>query len=490
MLVAAALAVVVLVWGPLSPDLAAQTARGALFDRAGPVPWWSGWYGGIDTGGYSLVTPALLGVLGPLVCGALALVATSVVAVPLLGGTRRPVAAGLALALTAWLDVLAGRTTFALGIVVALGALVAVRARRPVPAAALGLLTVATSPVAGLLLLVPAGAPLLVSRGHRAAAAGACLGVAAGLGAVALLFPAGGLEPFAGFVYRPAVALALAPALLPVGRLVRCGALLAAVATTASFVLTTPVGSNVTRLVLVATVPGVVATVRGPWPVVALLAGLLLVWPLQQIRIDLRAASSPAVTEAFTAGLLDRLAADPLTAVSRVEVVPSATHWPESRLAPTATLARGWERQTDEGRNPLFYGRAPLTPKTYRAWLERRAVALIAVPQGVRIDFGGGAEADLVARGLPYLREVWRDPHWRLYAVNGPAPVVTGGRLVRFTDDGADLVADRPGRVVVRAAWSRWLRVDGGRVVGGTDQQVVLDLDTAGPHALRARWLG
>ncbi len=38
------------------------------------------------------------------------------------------------------------------------------------------------------------------------------------------------------------------------------------------------------------------------------------------------------------------------------------------------------------------------------------------------LDYSGAAEARLRrAGGSPYLREVWRSPHWRLFAVAAPA---------------------------------------------------------------------
>ena len=46
---------------------------------------------------------------------------------------------------------------------------------------------------------------------------------------------------------------------------------------------------------------------------------------------------------------------------SRVEAVPQYGHWESQQLAGTVLLARGWERQLDTVRNPLFYGGAGAT---------------------------------------------------------------------------------------------------------------------------------
>ena len=42
-------------------------------------------------------------------------------------------------------------------------------------------------------------------------------------------------------------------------------------------------------------------------------------------------------------------------------------------------------------------------------------VVYVALPDA-RLDYAGQAEGALIAHGLPYLREVWRSRHWRLYA--------------------------------------------------------------------------
>ena len=38
-------------------------------------------------------------------------------------------------------------------------------------------------------------------------------------------------------------------------------------------------------------------------------------------------------------------------------------------------------------------------------------------PIAARLDYAARAEGALVTRGLPYLREVWRSAHWRVYRV-------------------------------------------------------------------------
>ncbi|NEE47630.1 MFS transporter, partial [Streptomyces sp. SID8455] len=53
----------------------------------------------------------------------------------------------------------------------------------------------------------------------------------------------------------------------------------------------------------------------------------------------------------------------------RVEVIPASSHREASALA-TYNLARGWNRQADMKRNPLFYDDT-LNAVNYRQWLDR-----------------------------------------------------------------------------------------------------------------------
>jgi hypothetical protein len=128
--VALVLAVLYLLFAPHTADLAGQTAREELFNRSGFVPFWTGWYAGITTTGYSLITPPLLGWFGPVPLGALSIVATALLAVPLLRDARRPSAGAVFFVIAATLDVVSGRTTFAIGATLAIAAVLAADRRR------------------------------------------------------------------------------------------------------------------------------------------------------------------------------------------------------------------------------------------------------------------------------------------------------------------------------------------------------------------------
>ena len=59
------------------------------------------------------------------------------------------------------------------------------------------------------------------------------------------------------------------------------------------------------------------------------------------------------------------------------------------------------------------------------AWLDDSGVALVALPDAP-LDYGGQAEARLLADPPPYLQLVFQDSHWRLWRVIDAYPLVTG----------------------------------------------------------------
>jgi len=160
--------------------------------------------------------------------------------------------------------------------------------------------------------------------------------------------------------------------------------------------------------------------------------------------------------------------------LGRVEVVPARSHAEASALAPYVNLARGWNRQADAERNPIFYEDDDLlTKSTYRAWLDRWAVQYVVLPTGPP-DYAADEEAALVGSGLPYLREVWSDPYWRLYEVDDPAPLADPpAQVVDFDSTEVVLKVSSPGTVLVRILYSPWLSlVDAqGDAVDGPDTE-------------------
>jgi hypothetical protein len=78
-------------------------------------------------------------------------------------------------------------------------------------------------------------------------------------------------------------------------------------------------------------------------------------------------------------------------------------------------------------------------------------------------------ERGLIEHDPPYLKLVKRLPHWRIYAVTLPHPMVIPAagddiRLSRIRSDQVDLDARTAGSALVRVQWSPYWRVRGGCV--------------------------
>jgi hypothetical protein len=490
------MAVFYVLYAPHTADLAAQTARAELFRNSGYVPFWSGWYAGISTSSYSLVTPPLLGLLGAVGLGVASLLATSVVAGPLVRGARRPLLAGVLLVIAAGLDVISGRATFAAGSAVALLCLLALDRNRPVCSLLLAALATATSPVAGLLVLLAALGVAAADSSRRRSAVTAAAGALAVLAALQLLSigDGSGYQPFSFLSMLMAVGVAVLVALCPVSARVRAAACVVVVALVAVYFVHSPVGANATRIVVLGAAPAIAGSARLSRRLLVVPVVLASLLPVAQLYNDVHATHHDGSAKSFAAPLVRQLAADPMAADHRVEVVDTATHWPSTYLVPQVSLARGWERQTDESRNPEFYRTEPLTAAAYRGFLDRDAVGLVAVPRGVPLDFGATREADLIARGLPYLQKVWGDRHWTVYDVTHPTPLVSSpGQVVALQDTGVELDVPAPGTYAVRMQWSPYLVVSGGTISGGTvsrsrDGEVSLHLPKPGRYRLHAVW--
>lgn len=489
--VAVVIAALYVAVAPHTADLAGQTAREELFRRSGFVAFWSGWYAGIPSAEYSLLTPPLLGLFGAIWLGALSIVATAFIVVPLLRTALRPRAGAIAFVVAAALDVASGRTTFAVGAVVALAAVLAAQRRSVAMTCALAALATATSPVAGFLLLVAGVTLVIADPERRRVAIGLMAGVVATLGLLALLSRGtGGYEPFTRTSLLMAVGTALVVALVPVGRRLRVAASVTVVMLIAVYFVHSPVGANATRIAVLAAAPTVVAMALIPRRALLVTAGVLAaLLPLAQFHNDLRASMANDSSRSFVAPLLQQLSTDPITRDHRVELVDTATHWPSTYLLPTYALARGWERQIDESRNPMFYGNAPLTAKTYRRFLNRNAVGAVAVATGVPLDYGVKREAALLKAGLPYLQLVWSNEHWLLYTVDQPRPMVAApATVLRLSDTGLTLRVPAAGRYLLRMHWSPFLAVTDGEVRETRTNQVELILNSGGTHQLHAIW--
>jgi N,N-dimethylformamidase beta subunit-like protein len=509
LLVAALLVVVWLLVDPPTPDLAAAAYRVELFRQLGFAVWDEHWYAGHDLPGYSLLFPPLGALLGVRLLGALSVLASVVLferlARSLYDSSARWGAAWFALAAVG--DVWSGRLAFALGVSFALAAGLALVRRRTLLAVLLAALCAAASPVAGVLLVLAGLTCAIVQRSLRVALAPA-LPVVAVLLALALMFGEGGVEPYPilSFAATALVIVAFLWALPTGARVLRLGGLLYLLACLACLLVHSQMGSNIERygvllagpLLLCARLspppragrrrsgagragpvsqgpgwgsPG--AKPGGPRPgqgspglnlasVVALGAiGLWVIWG--PVRETLAVAGNESTSASYYAPVerfLARVEAPPGQPV-RVEVPLTRSHWEAALLAPSVSLARGWEKQLDSR-----YDQVLLTPglsaAAYERWLHEQAIAYVALPD-TPLDPSSAQEGRLIRRGLPYLREVFASRHWRIYQLLSPTPLVSGpGTLMALGHDSFTLLASGPGAFLVRVRYSRYLTLTRG----------------------------
>jgi hypothetical protein len=499
-----------LIVDPRTPDLAAAVYRLGLLHQLGFAVWDEHWYAGHHLPGYSLLFPPIASLLGLRLTCVLAVLASVVcferLARRAYGSAARWGAAAFAVAAVA--DVWIGRVAFALGTALALAAMLAftsgraaaspaargrqargraARARTAL-AAVLAAACAAASPVAGALLALAAVTYSLWKRSPRAALVLAAPALAVVAGA-ALLFPEGGTEPFpirsfAATVLAVIAFLGALPRDQPLLRLGGCVYLLACVL---SLLVHSPMGSNIERYAVLLAGPlllcallseraagrgegpraaarpsrraeGLRAAVRqSPLPAAAALC-LIAAWVAWGPVRETRAVVGNESTRASYYAPVERFIAAQARADGpvRVEVPLTRSHWETALLAPSVSLARGWEKQLDERYDAPLLARR-LTAASYERWLRAQAVSYVALPD-TPLDHSSAGEGRLIRRGLPYLREVLAGPHWRIYAVAGATPLLSGpGRLSSLGHDSFTLHADAPGRFLVRVHYSRYL---------------------------------
>ena len=505
--VPAALAVALLgAWlivDPRTPDLAAAVYRLGLFRQLGFLVWDEHWYAGHHLPGYSLLFAPLASLLGLRLTCVLA-VLVSVLCFERLarrayGSAARWGAAAFAVAAVA--DVWIGRVAFAVGTALALAAVLAFtrgpatgrpatrargtqgRATRAptVLAGALAAACAAASPVAGALLALAAVTYSLWTRSPRAALVLAAPALAV-VAAAALLFPEGGTEPFpiTSFAATVLVVIAFLWALPRDQPLLRLGGWLYLLACVLSLLVHSPVGSNIQRYAVLLAGPLLLCALlsqrnavhregpraavrRSSLPAAAVLC-LIAVWVgWGPVRETLAVAGNESTRASYYAPVERFIAAQTRAhGPVRVEVPLTRSHWETALLAPSISLARGWEKQLDERYDAPLLARG-LTASAYERWLRAQAVSYVALPD-TPLDHSSAQEGRLIRAGLPYLREVLAGPHWRIYALAGATPLLSGpGRLTALGNDSFALHADAPGLFLVRMHYSRYLALVQGR---------------------------
>jgi hypothetical protein len=491
---------------PMGADLSAQVAHAQLAEQHWPALLDLRWYGGYHPLGYSVLSPPLTALVGVRVATALGYLVGVVLFAVLLQrfaisrqaaadgvsqqpGVRdepphrvtslarhrgvavvRPTAGAIVAAVCFTGNLASTRTAFTLGLAAALGALVALFSHRNVLAIVLAIIAALTSPVAGLFLGV-VGATLLLCGWRRD---GATVAVSALMPTVlvGVVFGNGGRMSFGVDHAITAAIVCLVVAVVCWRRsLVRWGALLSAVMVAVAYVLPTPVGSNAARLPELFAPAIIVAAGALPAVVVTVVAGTVA-WFLPPLFIDeIRDRGEPALHAAYYAPLLDQLHTRQIT--GPIEIVPLRRHGEAAAVSSQVPIARGWLRQIDLDRNPLFYSDS-FDADAYRDWLDNNAVGWVAVARS-RHDWAANEEAALVRSGLPYLQPVWSDSIWTLYAVTNPHLVISApGRIVSRDDISVTVELPEPGQYELRVRWSRFVGASAGCVRASADGWTVI----------------
>jgi hypothetical protein len=495
----AATAASLLVWlGPRGGDLAAHEYQLRLFLHHGLTLWDNFWYAGryayVD---YSVLYYPLAAYFGLGVLAVLTVAASAGAFARLLErewglAARWP---GRSFALLWPGVILAAELPLALGVLFALLCLLALQAGRRWVGAALILLTLASSPVAFVLLVVVlAGIALGRRPGLRlraAAVPAAAVAVAAAAELVTLhLFPVGTLGfPAGEAVQAAAFGLVLLALTWRLERARGLRGVLAVylLAVVVIYLIPTGLGHDIARLRLLALpLALLVAALRrwrplAPVLVVVALAAAWNVFPLASSWASSTAdrSENPKVWPAPVSYLQRHLQPG-----YRVEAVDTVDHWPALYLARAdIPLVRGWFRQDDRPIAALLY--RPFTPAEYVAWLHRLGVAYVVLTDAPP-DHSSRREARIVRSGLTGLTRVFARRGISIYRVPRPQPIVTGPgkpKVMALKESRLRVRVSRGGTYRVAVRWSPYWHASTGcltRAPGG-----LLRLHTGGAATVR-----
>jgi len=506
------LALAMLMWNPQVGDLAAQVFRTELFQHAGLAIWNGSWYGGHYTLTYSFLFPPLAALLGPQLVGTISVVASSYFFDRLVRDCWGERARWATLWFAAGVVTLLadGQLTFALGVACGLASLRCLQVRRDKLAFTAAAACALSSPVAAAFLagvLIAASASAVdwsgLVRGWRGlggvengGAAPArrpprgrpARGPALLVSAIALAltlgpnlaFPESGQFPFAfsSYVAIPlwcGGVLFVTRGLGEEERQLRWALFGYIVAATLLLLVPNPLGGNAVRLG---------ALFGGPVLAAVMLARRPRLDPLSVVILSLAMAGGLYWQVTASVSQIARSVGDPSTSREyfqppaewlrahggsgvRVEVPPTANHWESAYLATQFELARGWLRQLDTTRDDIFYGDEDhLTAEAYRRWLHRNAISYVALPDAP-LDYSSVAERRLILSAPPYLDLRWSSPHWRIYAVHNPKPLVEpmGGAAAHTLwvgRQGFRLDVTRPGDFLVRVNFTPYWSISRG----------------------------
>jgi hypothetical protein len=478
---AAAVALALLVLGPPGGDQAAHMYLTESWREHGWQLWDNFWYAGrYAQVNYSLLFYPLAALLGTTTVVVASCAGASAAFAALVRRRWPAIATGpsVAFALLVPLGAAAGTYPFLLGLALALASLVALAAGRRGLALAGVVATAAAHPLALAFLLAVLLALALTARGWWRSRAG--IVVAAGAVAVAaaqLLLLRGFSSDDARYPFDPKDALAIAGFCvagllltrgLPDQRPLRALFLVYAGLGALAFVLSSPLGGNVVRLLLLMGAPLLLLPLaaRGfrPRAIASLVVVGVLMWQaLPAVAGWQTAAESRAQNEDFWYPAIAFLEehADP---DNRVQVVATADNWEAFYLAKRGVpLARGWFRQDDFPANEVLY-EEPLTPGRYQTWLRRVGVRYVLLPADP-LDYSAENEAALLRSGGSGLRQVARVGGWTVYELPRATPIATpadGIEVLSLTSSSVTLRTSRPGVFRLRLRYTPYWRVERG----------------------------
>jgi len=495
-MLSAALAAAMVAWNPQVGDLAAQVFRAELFQQAGMAIWNGSWYGGHYTLTYSFLFPPLATLLGVQMVGVVSVVSSSYLFDRLVRDRWGEPARWATLWFAAGVVTLLadGQLTFALGVAFGLASLRALQLDRTTAALLASGACALSSPVAAVFLagvLIAASVSaihwstlLRATRGRSPwslVRRGAALWVALIALALTLIpnlvFPGTGQFPFAfsSFFAIPiwgGSALYVTRGLREEERQLRFAIAAYIAISLLIWLVPNPIGGNAVRLGALFGGPVLAAVVlaRRPqvsaWFLALFLAGGLYWQVTASVSQIVRSVGDPSTSRSYFQPVAHWLRAHGGAGV-RVEVPPTANHWESAYLATQFELARGWLRQLDTARDNIFYGDdGQLTDTSYARWLRHNAISFVALPDA-QLDYSSVAERQLILHAPPYLEPRWSSPHWRIYAVREPEPLVdpigvASARTLWVGRQGFGLDVTHPGEFLVRVNFTPYWSIERG----------------------------